>query len=458
MQNEQTFTEENKMGVMPIHRLLITMALPMMASMLVQALYNLVDSIFVSRISEEALTAVSMATPMQNLLIGLATGIGVGTNALLSKALGAKDQDTANKMAMHGIFLCLICYALFLILGLTIARPFFVLQGATDAVADYGRDYLTIVMCVSFGIYAEIIFERLLLSTGKTVYTMISQGTGAIINIIFDPLLIFGIGFFPEMGIKGAATATVMGQIIAAVLAIIFHFKVNHEIQINFSEFRPRLRTVGEILYIGIPSVIMVAIGSAMSFGVNRILSTFSSTAVAVFGVYFRLQNFAFMPIFGMNNALVPIASYNYGAAKPDRIIGVVRFAMIIAECIMLFVLLIFQIFAPQLLLLFNASESMLTIGVPAIRTISISFVFAGICVICGSFFQALGNSIYSTIVSFMRQLVVLLPLVWVFSQTGRLSLVWLAWPLAEIVSLTFSLIFLFRINKKVIRPLRNQS
>ncbi len=454
MSEEQTVTKENKMGVMPVGRLLITMALPMMASMLIQALYNVVDSIFVSRISEDALTAVSMAFPMQNILIGVATGIAVGTNALLSKALGEKAQETANKMAMHGIFLALCGYLLFLILGISITRFYFVAQGASEVITDFGCNYLTIVMCASFGIFLEIIFERLLMSTGRTFYTMITQGTGAILNIILDPLMIFGIGIFPEMGIRGAATATVTGQIVAAALAVFFHFRVNHEIHLNFRKFRPELRAIGDILYIGVPSVVMVGIGSVMTFFVNRILVAFSSTAVAVFGVYFKIQNFGFMPIFGLNNAMVPIASYNYGAEKPHRIIRVVAFSMIFAEAILFCFLLIIQLFAPQLLLLFNASADMLGIGVPALRTISLSFIFAGICIISGSFFQAMGNGIYSMITSIMRQLIFLLPLAWLFSRTGNIAMVWYAWPIAEIVSLICTLFFLYRIYKKIIKPM----
>ncbi|MCD7956599.1 MAG: MATE family efflux transporter [Lachnospiraceae bacterium] len=443
------------MGVMPVNRLLITMALPMMISMLVQALYNVVDSIFVSRISEDALTAVSMAFPMQNLLIGLATGIAVGMNALVSRALGEKKSDTANRMAMHGVFLAVCSYLLFLVLGLTISRVFFVAQGATEEITQYGHDYLSIIMCVSFGVYIEVIYERLLQSTGKTIYTMFTQGIGAIINIIMDPLLIFGIGVFPKMGIKGAATATVLGQIVAAILAVAFNAKANDELHLDFRKFRPELKAIGNILFIGIPSVIMVAIGSVMTFCVNKILVAFSSTAVAVFGVYFKLQSFAFMPVFGMNNGMIPIIAYNYGAQKPDRIMKTLKLSIFYATCIMVIAFLIFQTLPGQLLGLFNASEEMLSIGIPALRTISIGFLIAGVSVICSSFFQAMGNSVYSMLISFMRQLVCLIPLAFLFAQTGDVTKVWLAWPIAEVVSVLCGLFFLNRVNKQLIRPMR---
>ncbi|MCD7884852.1 MAG: MATE family efflux transporter [Lachnospiraceae bacterium] len=451
----QTITEENKMGVMPVNRLLITMALPMMISMLVQALYNVVDSIFVSRISEDALTAVSMAFPMQNLLIGLATGIAVGMNALVSKALGEKKSDTANHMAMHGVFLAICSYILFLILGLTISRVFFVIQGASEEITQYGHDYLSIIMCLSFGVYIEVIFERLLQSTGKTIYTMFTQGLGAIINIIMDPVLIFGIGIFPKMGIRGAAAATVLGQIVAAVLAVILNTKVNKELHLDFRKFKLQFKAISNILYIGIPSVIMVAIGSVMTFCVNRILVAFSSTAVAVFGVYYKLQSFAFMPVFGMNNGMVPIIAYNYGAKKPDRIMKTVKLAIVYATCIMLIAFTIMQTIPGTLLSLFSASEDMLAIGIPALRTISFSFLIAGASVILSSFFQAMGNGIYSMLISIMRQLVCLIPLAFLFAQTGDVSKVWLAWPIAEIVSISCGLFFLNRINKQLIRPMR---
>lgn len=458
MNNEQTAQTENKMGTMPINKLLITMALPMMISMLVQALYNIVDSIFVSRLSEDALTAVSMAFPMQNLMIGVGSGLGVGANALLSRALGERKPERANQMAMHGIFLAFCGYIIFLVLGLTISRPFFVLQDASDVIADYGHDYLAIVMCMSFGMYFQMMFERLLQSTGKTIYTMYTQGTGAIINIILDPILIFGLFGAPKLGIAGAAVATVIGQIVAAIMALIFNIKYNTEININMTKFRPSMKIIGSILYIGIPSVIMVGIGSVMTFSVNKILAVFTSTAVAVFGAYFKLQSFFFMPVFGLNNGMIPIVAYNYGARRPERVMKTVKCAIVYAVSIMLVAFAVLHVVPAQLLGLFNASETMLAIGVPALKTMSISFIFAGICIIAGSFFQALGNGIYSTIVSFTRQLVFLVPLAFLFSKTGNVDMVWWAWPIAELASISVSVFFLNRINKKIIHPMKEEA
>lgn len=447
--------KENKMGVMPVKKLLIQMALPMMISMLVQALYNVVDSIFVARLSEEALTAVSMAFPMQNLMIGVSTGIGVGTNALLSRYLGEKNQHKANAVAVHGILLSYIGYLLFLLLGFTVSRVFFQLQGASNEIVEYGHQYLFTVLCLSFGLFTQIIFERLLQSTGKTFYAMITQGIGAIINIILDPIMIFGLLGFPAMGIRGAALATVIGQIVAGILAIIFNLKLNHEIQLSLKGFVLQMKMFINIIYIGVPSVIMMAIGSIMTFSVNKILGSFSSTAVAVFGVYFKLQSFAFMPIFGLNNGMVPIVAYNYGAKKPDRMIETVKFAVTMAVSIMICAFIVIQIIPVPLLSMFNASEHMLEIGIPAMRIISISWLFAGFCIISSSFFQALGNGIYSTAISFFRQLVFLVPLAYIFSKTGNVMFVWFAWPLAEIVSVICCLYYLNKINRKIIKPMK---
>lgn len=446
LNHEQT---ENKMGVMPVRKLLISMALPMMASMLVQAFYNIVDSIFVSRLSEDALTAVSLAFPMQNLIIGVAGGIGVGTNALLSRYLGEKKQDKANEIAMHGIFLIGCSYVIFLFIGIFFTRAFLVMQGAKGDIITYGEDYLYIILICSFACFFQIIFERLLQSTGRTLYSMYTQGTGAIINIILDPIFIFGLLGCPKMGIKGAALATVTGQMIAAIMAIIFNRKVNKEIHITFRNFKLSLRKIWQILVIGVPSVLMIAIGSVMTVCVNKILVVFTSTAVAVFGAYFKLQSFVFMPIFGLNSGLVPIVAYNYGAKKYDRVMQAVKNAVVFAVTIMLAGLVCVQIFPQQLLLLFDASDNMLGIGIPAMRIISVSFIFAGYCIIVGSFFQALGNSIYSMIVSFVRQLVFLVPAAYFLSKTGNVNMVWFAWPIAEIASVLVSTAFLKVILKE---------
>lgn len=441
--------KENKMGVMPVRKLLITMALPMMASMLVQALYNVVDSIFVSRLSEDALTAVSMAFPMQNLMIGVASGIGVGTNALLSRYLGKKEPEKANEIAMHGIFLIICSCILFLLIGVFLTRPFFLMQGAKGEIVTYGQDYLEIILICSFACFFQIIFERLLQSTGRTIYSMYTQGTGAIINIILDPIMIFGLCGFPKMGIRGAAIATVTGQFVAAVMALIFNRKVNKELHITFRHFRLSLRKVGQILLIGVPSVIMIAIGSIMTVCINKILGAFTSTAVAVFGAYFKLQSFVFMPIFGLNSGMVPIIAFNYGAKKYDRVMETVKHAVIFAVSIMLFGLVCVQLFPKQMLLLFDASDNMLGIGIPAMRIISISFIFAGYCIIASSFFQALGNGFYSMMVSFIRQLIFLVPLAYLLSKTGNINLVWFAWPIAEIASVVVSTIFINKVRKE---------
>lgn len=441
--------KENKMGTMPVNKLLINMALPMMISMLVQALYNIVDSIFVARISEEALTAVSMAFPMQNLMIGVAGGVGVGTNALLSRALGEGRQEEADKMAVQGIFITACSYIIFLAIGLFFAREFFVIQGANEVIADYGYDYLSVILIVSFGCLFQMIFERLLQATGRTFYSMITQGTGAIINIILDPILIFGLFGAPKLGIVGAAVATVAGQIVAAVMAVIFNIKVNKEIHITFKGFRPSGKRIGNILFIGIPSVIMMAIGSVMTFCMNKILVVFTSTAVAVFGVYFKLQSFAFMPIFGMNSGMVPIIAFNYGAKREYRVIQTLKLAVMYAEIIMILFMIAVQIFPVPMLSIFSASSDMIRMGVPALRTISISFIFAGICIICSSFFQALGSSIYSMLVSFVRQIIFLVPCAYIFSKTGNVNLVWWAWPIAELASVALSVFFFIRVRKK---------
>lgn len=441
--------KENKMGTMPVNKLLINMALPMMISMLVQALYNIVDSIFVARISEEALTAVSMAFPMQNLMIGVAGGVGVGTNALLSRALGEGRHEEADKMAVQGIFITACSYIIFLAIGLFFAREFFVIQGANEVIADYGYDYLSVILIVSFGCLFQMIFERLLQATGRTFYSMITQGTGAIINIILDPILIFGLLGAPKLGIVGAAAATVAGQIVAAVMAVIFNIKVNKEIHITFKGFRPSGKRIGNILFIGIPSVIMMAIGSVMTFCMNKILVVFTSTAVAVFGVYFKLQSFAFMPIFGMNSGMVPITAFNYGAKREDRVIQTLKLAVMYAEIIMILFMIAVQIFPVPMLSIFSASSDMIRMGVPALRIISISFIFAGICIICSSFFQALGSSIYSMLVSFVRQIIFLVPCAYIFSKTGNVNLVWWAWPIAELASVALSVFFFIRVRKK---------
>ena len=443
--------KENKMGTMPVNKLLISMALPMMISMLVQALYNIVDSMFVSYISEDALTAVSLAFPIQQLMIALGSGLGVGVNAVLSKALGEKDFEKANSAAKNGIFLSVASFIVFFFVGLFVVDPFYMSQTKDAEILQAGHDYLTVVCCASFGMYMQFIFERLLQSTGRTVYSMVTQGVGAIINIVLDPILIFGMFGLPAMGVKGAAIATVIGQIIAAALGCILNIKKNHDIHISFKGFKPDLGIIKTIYIIGVPSIIMQAVGSVMNYGMNQILIGFTSTATAVFGAYYKLQSFIFMPVFGLNNGMIPIIAYNYGAGKRERVVKTIKSSVILAVCIMLTGLAVMQIFPAQLLGIFNASDHMLSIGVVALRLISLSFVFAGYCIIMGSVFQALGNGVYSMVVSIVRQLVVLLPVAYLFSLTGNINLVWLSFPIAELFSVTLSTVFLFKINKEII-------
>ena len=449
--------QENKMGTLPINRLLISMSLPMMVSMLIQALYNVVDSVFVAQINENALTAVGMAFPFQNLMIAVAVGTGVGVNAFLSRSLGEKKFDVANQSAENGVFLAVVSYLVFLVAGLLFSRIFFEVQTDIVEIIDYGTEYLFICSTLSFGIFLEIIFERLLQATGRTLYTMFTQGLGAITNIILDPCLIFGLGPFPEMGVAGAAWATVLGQMAAAALAIFFNQKVNVDIHLSLRGFRPSGHIIRTIYAVGVPSIIMSSISSVMTFGMNIILMGFTSTATAVFNVYFKLQSFVFMPVFGLNNGLVPIVAYNYGARKPDRLIRAVKLACCYAVGIMVVGLAIVQLFTPQILLLFNASDYMLSLGVPALRIISTSFLFAGFCVIASSALQALSHGVLSMIMSVVRQLVVLLPVAWLFSLTGNLTLVWLAYPRAELSAVLLSILFLRRIYLRVVRPLMDR-
>lgn len=439
---------------MPENKLLISMAVPMMLSMLVQALYNVVDSIFVSRISEDALTAVSLAFPVQNLLIALGTGTGVGINALLSKSLGEKNQKLANKVAHNGIilmFFSAIACALFGIFG---SRWFFGTQTEDLVLIEYGTQYLTIVMAFSFGIFGQFITERLLQATGRTTLSMYTQLVGAVTNLILDPILIFGWFGLPALGIRGAAIATVAGQILSASFGVWLNVKKNPEIQLSLKELIPDGKVIKKIYSVGVPSIIMGSIGSLMTYGMNQILLGFSSTAAAVFGVYFKLQSFFFMPLFGLNNGMVPIIAYNYGAKNKKRMLRTMKLAIGYAVGIMFIGFLVMQIFPAQLFGMFEASADMLAIGVPALRIISTHFLVAGFCIIAGSTFQALGNGVFSMVVSVARQLVVLLPAAYLLSLTGTLNLIWLAFPIAELMSVALSGLFLYKIYKKVIKPL----
>ena len=442
------------MGIMPIPKLLFTMSLPLILSMLVQALYNIVDSVFVAQINENALTAVSMAFPIQSLMIAVGVGTAVGVNALLARSLGAKDMDRVNKIAENAVFLAVMSYLVFLLIGLLLSEPFFRSQTDIEEIVQYGKQYLTICCCTSFGIFVQIMFERMLQATGKTFYTMITQGTGAIINIILDPILIFGLFGFPRMEVAGAAVATVTGQIVAAVAAIILNQKKNHEVKINMKGFRPSVEVIAQIYEIGIPSIVMQAISSVMTYGMNLILISFSATATAVFGIYFKLQSFIFMPVFGLNNGVIPIVAYNYGAQKRDRVLSAIRHVITYAVVIMILGLVIFQTMPDKLLMMFSASETMLAIGVPALRTISLSFLLAGFCIAAGSVFQALGKAVFSMIVSIMRQLCALIPVAYILAKFCGLSAVWWAIPIAEVISLIFSLSFLVVVNRSIIQKI----
>ena len=443
------------MGVMPVGRLIVTMSLPIMISMLVQALYNVVDSMFVARIDEYALTALSMAFPIQNLMIAVSVGLGVGVNAVLSRALGAKDMQSVRHAATGGLMLMTVCSAAFMLGGTTIVRPFFEAQTDIAPIVEYGVIYTRIVMLGCFGLFMQILFERLLQSTGRTVLTMISQGMGAIINIVLDPILIFGLFGLPKMGVAGAALATIIGQWAGAGLGLYMNVRLNPEVPMDLRGAKLHGRTIRKILAIGVPSVIMQSIGSVMTFCMNQILIAFSSTAVAVFGVYFKLQSFIFMPVFGMNNGTVPIIAYNYGARRADRMMKTIKIGVSAVFVIMVFGTLLFQMLPRELLMIFDASEEMLRLGVPALRIISIHFPIAAICIGMGSVFQALGFSIYSMINSIVRQLVVLIPCAFVLGRvTGSVDSVWWAFLIAEMFSLLLTGIFFTRVYNNVIRML----
>ncbi len=452
---EETITE-NKMGVMPVGKLVFNVSLPMMISMLVQAMYNIVDSIFVAKLSENALTAVSLAFPLQTLLIAVGAGTGVGMNALLSKSLGEKDFKKANDTASNGTLIFALSGILFLILGCTVVKPFYAGQiGSADPVImEYGVSYLTIVMVCSIGLMLQFFFERLLTSTGKTFYSMISQLSGAVTNIILDPIMIFGLLGCPAMGVAGAAVATVIGQFVGAGVGAFCHFKFNREIAISLKGYRPNGRIIWNIYQVGIPSIVMQSIGSVMTYCMNLILMSFSATATAVFGVYFKLQSFFFMPVFGLNNGITPIIAYSYGARQRKRMLKTIRLSMGIAFCLLLAGFAFFQCVPELLLGFFDASEEMLVIGAPALRTISYSFLIAWFCIIAGTVFQALGHAVFSLIVSVMRQLVVLVPAAYVLAKLGGIHAVWWSFPIAELMSGLMSGIFLARIYRKVIRPL----
>lgn len=448
--------EENKMGTMPVNRLLVTMSLPMMISMVVQALYNVVDSIFVSWLSEDALAAVTLAFPVQSLMIAFGAGLGVGVNALLSRSLGEKNQENVRDSVTHGMMIYAAVYLIFLLIGIFLPRPFMASQTGASGIVSDGAAYLSIVCGCSFGLFGQFLFKRLLQATGRTIFSMITQSVGAVINIILDPILIFGLLGAPKMGVAGAAAATVIGQTAAALLAFFFNLKFNSDISLSLKGIKVRWSVFRSILSVGIPSVLMQAIGSLMNLGMNAILISFSSTAVAVFGVYFKLQSFVFMPVIGLNNGMVPIAAYNYGAKRRDRLLKTVKLSIVYAVCIMVIGLIIAQLIPEKLLGIFNASDDMMQMGVFALRIISIHFPIAGISIILSSVFQALGKGLYSLSISFARQIVVLLPLAFLFSRIGGLNMVWWSYPLAELLSLTLCIFFFARVNRNILSQLKS--
>lgn len=455
MEEEEEVAQDNKMGTLPVKRLIVSMSLPMMISMLVQAMYNIVDSIFVSHLSEDALTAVTLAFPLQMMIISVGSGTGVGINALLSKALGEKKQKRANKAANNGLLLTFISFIVFVAVGIFLAEPFIKSQTDSINIANMGTVYLYTCCTLSIGVFFQMTFERLLQSTGRTHLSMISQITGAVINIIFDPIFIFGYFGIEGMGVIGAAYATVLGQCIAAIVGLVLNVKFNPDIKISLKKmFKPSWKIIRRIYAVGVPSILMMAIGSIMSYCMNQILGIFSSTAVAVFGAYFKLQSFIFMPIFGLNNGLIPVLAYNYGARSKERIREAVKFSMKLALSIMIIGTIVFWSIPRLLLGFFDASDYMLSLGVPALRIISLSFPIASLCIAMGSMFQAFSKSKYSLIVSVGRQLVVLIPVAWLLAQTGEVQNVWWAFPVAELMSLALSVYFYRRINRNIVMNL----
>ena len=445
---------ENKMGVMPIGKLLFNMALPIIISMLVQALYNVVDSIYVSQISESAVTALALAFPIQNLQIGFAVGIGVGVNSILSQALGEKNQEKVNQAAGNGVLLALVASVLFMLFGIFGSKAYFAVQSDVAETVEGGAVYTSICCLLTAGVFVQVLCERLLQATGRTIFTMITQGTGAIVNIILDPIFIHGGFGIPAMGIAGAAAATVIGQWVGAILGIVLNIKCNPEIQLSLKCLKPNMNVIRPIMTVGIPSIIMNGIGSVMNFGMNQILQGFAETATSVFGIYFKLQSFFFMPLFGINSATISILAYNYGARKPERIIKTLKIASAAALVLMVSGMLVFQLIPDVLLGMFNPSEAFLEMGRSTLRIISLAFPVAAVCISLGASFQALGDGIYSTITSLGRQLVVLLPVAYLLSLTGNVNNVWWAYPIAEIVSGLLTLYFFLRIYRQKIKPL----
>lgn len=446
--------QENKMGVMPVGKLLVNMALPMIISMLVQAFYNIVDSVYVSQVSESAVTALSLAFPVQNMQIGFAVGVGVGVNALLSQSLGRKDQESVNWAAGQGVFLALVATGLFMLFGFFGVRPYYTMQSTVAETVEGGIAYTSICCIFTVGVFIQVLCERLLQATGRAMQTMILQGTGAIINIILDPVFIHGWWGMPRMGVAGAAVATVIGQCTGAVLGIYLNLRHNPEVQLHVKFMKPNWKVISPILEVGIPSVVMNGIGSVMNFGMNQILQGFNEVATGVFGIYYKLQSLFFMPLFGINNATISILAYNYGARKPKRIVHTLKLATAVAVCIMLVGLAVFQLFPQALLGIFNPTEEFLAIGVKALRILCLPFPVAAICISLGASFQALGKGSYSTVVSLCRQLIVLLPAAYLLSLTGDVNNVWWSFPIAEVMSALVTGLLFAKLYRQKVKPL----
>ncbi len=452
--NSSLLNGENKMRTTPVGKLLFSMAWPLMMSMLVQACYNIVDSLYVSRVGQNAVTALGLAFPVQNMQIGFASGIAVGVNALLSKSLGENNREKASQAAGTGILLTLIAAGVFLLFGIFGARPFFQMQSGVKETVDGGAAYTAICCIAGLGIFVEVLGERLLQASGKTIYTLYTQGTGAVLNIILDPLFIFGWGPIPKMGLAGAAVATVIGQWVAAILAVYFNLRYNHDVTFSLKHLRFHKYTTGPILAVGIPSTVMMAIGSVMNFGMNQIFQSFQETATAVFGLYYKIQSLFFMPVFGINNATISIVAYNYGARQPERIKKTLKLSVAAIACFMLTGLAVFETIPGTLMDLFDAGEDMRKMGVSALRIVAVHFPLAAVGIGLGASFQALGNGIYSTITSLSRQLIVLLPAAWLLSLSGDVNMVWWAFPIAEVVSLLVTLVLFVRIYRQKIKPM----
>ena len=450
---------ENKMGVMPIGKLLFNMALPMIASMLVQALYNVVDSVYISRYSEAAVTALGLAFPVQNVQIGFGVGIGVGINSMLSKTLGEGNRDRADRVAGNGIFLSLVATALFVLFGLFGAAPYYQMQHASSEILANGIAYTKICTLFTAGIFFEILFERMLQATGRTAHTMLTQGLGAIFNIALDPVFIFGVEWLgiPSMGAAGAAVATVAGQFAAALLALFFNLKYNPDVRLSLKNILPQMDILKPVLVVGVPAIIMNSISSVMNFSINQILMGFQGvgeTATGVFSIYYKLQSFFFMPLFGLNNATISIVAFNYGARKPDRIIQTLKVATGTALVFMIAGTLAFELIPQVLLGIFELSDTFMELGKTALRIIGIHFPVAAVCIVLGASFQALGNGIYSTITALCRQLVALLPAAYLLSLTGDVNAVWWSFPIAEVVSLVATLYYFARIYRQKVKPM----